>query len=157
MAMHPDSKKIFVLISGVEIRVYDLESKSDELFFKAEEFVSCISLSRSGKYMLVNMIREEELLCLEIDAEVIIAKYSGLEEQRYVLRPCFSGPDSEIVVSGSEGTCHVASTRGLSSECSSVGSGIFHCDCFVVVQTRRSTSGTATPESSRRRSRVMQA
>lgn len=103
LAIHPDGKKVFVLISGLELRVYDLETKSDELFFKSDVLISCISLSPLGKYLLVNFIQVEELTCLEIGAELIVAKYSGLKEQRYVTRPCFSGSHSEIIVSGSEG------------------------------------------------------
>lgn len=104
LAIHLDGKKAFVLISGLEIRVYDLEAKSDELFFKSDVLISCISLSPLGKYLLVNFIQEEEIACLEIGAELIVAKYSGLKEQRYVTRPCFSGSHSEFIVSGSEGT-----------------------------------------------------
>lgn len=105
MAVHPDGQRVFVLISGVEIRVFDLASKADELFFRADELVSCICLAPSGKFLLVNLIRDEEIVCLEVDAELIVAKYSGLAERRYVLRPCFSGHDEELVVCGSEGVC----------------------------------------------------
>ncbi|TYZ63081.1 hypothetical protein PybrP1_011769, partial [[Pythium] brassicae (nom. inval.)] len=99
MAMHPDGKRAFVLISGVEIRVYDLESKADELFFRAEELVSCISLAPSGKFLLVNLIRDEKIVCLEVDTGLIVATYSGLVEQRYVLRPCFGGHGDELAYS----------------------------------------------------------
>lgn len=103
VAVHPDGARVFVLISGTEIRSYDVASRADELLFHADALVSCMRLSPSGKHLLVNVIGVEEIVCLEVDADVVVATYTGVREQRYVLRPCFSGRDSELVVCGSEG------------------------------------------------------
>lgn len=104
IVVHPHGSKVFVLISGNEIRVYDITHKSDELFLQAEHLVSCLSISPSGKFLLVNFVKQEQIACVEIATGSIIAKYRGIHELRYVLRPCFSGAHSELVASGSEGT-----------------------------------------------------
>lgn len=94
---------MFVLISGVEVREYDLVAKSDKLFFKSEHLISCIAISPLGRYLLANFIQTQEIACLEIGTETILGTYDGLKEQRYVTRPCFTGHQSELIASGSEG------------------------------------------------------
>ncbi|KAF1333565.1 Chloride channel, partial [Globisporangium splendens] len=101
-AIHPGGRKVFILISGVEIREYDLIAKSDELFFKGEHLISCIAISPSGNHLLVNFIQTEEIVCLEIDSETILPKYIGVKEKRFITRPCFIGQQSDIVACGSE-------------------------------------------------------
>ncbi|RLN57393.1 hypothetical protein BBJ28_00002695 [Nothophytophthora sp. Chile5] len=100
--------EMFVLISSDEIRVYDMAHKSDELFLKTAHPISCLSISSSGKYLLVNLLQQSEILCVEIATGSTVAKYRRLREQRYVLRPCFGGAHDELVVSGSEGNDSVA-------------------------------------------------
>ncbi|KAL3657381.1 hypothetical protein V7S43_017700 [Phytophthora oleae] len=102
VVVHPHDSKVFVLTSGNEIRVYDIAHKSDELFLETEYLVSCLAMSPSGKFLLVNSVKQEQLACVEISTGSVVAKYRGIREQRYVLRPCFTGAHSELVVSGSE-------------------------------------------------------
>ncbi|CAI5732598.1 unnamed protein product [Peronospora destructor] len=102
IAVHPHDSKVFVLTSGYEVRVYDITLKSDQLFLQTEHLVSCLSISPSGKFILVNFVKEEQIACMEMATGSVVAKYRGLREQRYVLRPCFGGDHSELVVSGSE-------------------------------------------------------
>ncbi|CAH0519516.1 unnamed protein product [Peronospora belbahrii] len=102
IVVHPHSSKVFVLTSGHEIRVYDITLKTDQLFLQAEHLVSCLSVSPCGKFLLVNFIKQEQIACVDIATGSVTAKYCGLREQRYVLRPCFVGSHSEVVVAGSE-------------------------------------------------------
>ncbi|KUF79860.1 WD repeat-containing protein 26 [Phytophthora nicotianae] len=102
VVVHPHDSKVFVLISGYEIRVYDVAHKSDELFIEADNVMSCLTISPSGKFLLVNFVKQEQLTCIEIATGSVVAKYHGIREQRYVLRPCFIGAHSELVASGSE-------------------------------------------------------
>ncbi|KAL4146406.1 hypothetical protein PRNP1_012270 [Phytophthora ramorum] len=102
VVVHPHESKVFVLVSGYEIRVYDIAHKSDELFLEADHLVSCLSMSPCGKLLLLNFVRQEQIACVEISTALVTAKYRGIHEQRYVLRPCFGGAHSELVVSGSE-------------------------------------------------------
>uniref|UniRef100_K3WHL7 Uncharacterized protein n=1 Tax=Globisporangium ultimum (strain ATCC 200006 / CBS 805.95 / DAOM BR144) TaxID=431595 RepID=K3WHL7_GLOUD len=101
-AIHPGGKKVFILISGVEIREYDLVAKSDELFFKGEHLISCIAISSTGNHLLINFIQTEEIACLEINSETILPKYIGAKEKRFITRPCFVGQQNGIVTCGSE-------------------------------------------------------
>ncbi|KAG7396405.1 Dipeptidyl peptidase 2 [Phytophthora boehmeriae] len=102
IVVHPHESKVFVLVSGYEIRTYDIAQKTDGLFFKAERVISCIEISPCGKFLLINFVKQEQLVCLDIATVSIIAKYHGISEKRYVLRPCFCGTHCELVVSGSE-------------------------------------------------------
>ncbi|KAI9911599.1 hypothetical protein PsorP6_009589 [Peronosclerospora sorghi] len=101
-AVHPYQSKVFVLISSIEIRVFNTSLNSDELFFQGEDLISCISLSSCGKYLLVNYFQREQIACIETATGSLIAKYDGIREQRYVLRPCFTGTYNELVACGSE-------------------------------------------------------
>ncbi|KAE9037583.1 hypothetical protein PR001_g8316 [Phytophthora rubi] len=108
VVVHPHESKVFVLISGHEIRVYDVAHKSDELFFEAEHLISCLSISPSGEFLLMNLLKQEQVVCVEVATGSVVAKYRGIREQRYVLRPCFVGAHSELVACGSEdGKVHV--------------------------------------------------
>ncbi|POM63739.1 Hypothetical protein PHPALM_20820 [Phytophthora palmivora] len=102
VVVHPHDSKVFVLISGYEIRVYDIAHKSDELFLEADHLMSCLGISPSGKFLLVNFVKHEQIACVEIATSAVVAKYRGIREQRYVLRPCFTGAHSELVACGSE-------------------------------------------------------
>ncbi|OWZ08019.1 hypothetical protein PHMEG_00019501 [Phytophthora megakarya] len=102
VVVHPHDNKVFVLISGYEIRVYDIAHKADELFLEAEHLMSCLSISPSGKFLLVNFVKHEQIACIEIATGSVLAKYRGVREQRYVLRPCFVGTHNELVACGSE-------------------------------------------------------
>lgn len=103
-AVHPRDGRVFVLMPSNEIYLYDPTRRTDELFYEGDHLVSCIGLSTTGRYLLVNLVRHEEIVCLDVQSETLVARYRGLREQRYVLRPCFAGCQDEAVVSGSEGT-----------------------------------------------------
>jgi hypothetical protein len=102
-AVHPRDGRVFVLMPNNDIYVYDPARRTDELFYEGDHLVSCICLSTSGRYLLVNLVRHEEIVCLDIESEAVVARYRGVREQRYVLRPCFAGYQDEVVVCGSEG------------------------------------------------------
>jgi hypothetical protein len=78
-AVHPRDGRVFVLMPNNDIYVYDPARRTDELFYEGDHLVSCI------------------------ESEAVVARYCGLREQRYVLRPCFAGYQDEVVVCGSEG------------------------------------------------------
>lgn len=103
MVVHPHESKVFVLISAFEIRAYDVALRSDELLLEAEHAISCLNISSSGRFLLMNLLKQEQVVCVEVATGSVIAKYRGIREQRYVLRPCFVGAHSELVACGSEG------------------------------------------------------
>lgn len=103
MAMHPHRNQVFVLIAGAEIRVYDLDTKSDVTFFKSEHLISTIAISSDGRFVLANFIQQEKIACMEISTETIVANYRGIQEKRYIIQPSFCGYYDELVASGSEG------------------------------------------------------
>lgn len=99
---HPHDSKLFVLVSGHDIRVYNTSDKSDELFLEAENLTSCLAISPCGKYLLANLIKLDQIACFDVATGSVVANYGGVRVQRYVLRPCFIGNQSEFVTSGSE-------------------------------------------------------
>lgn len=107
MVIHPHRNRLFVLISGAEIRVYDLDTKSDAMFFKSEQLISSITISSDGRFLLANFIQQEKISCLEISTETIVSNYRGIQEKRYIIQPSFCGCYDELVASGSEGTLSV--------------------------------------------------
>lgn len=104
VAVHPRDGRVFALMPSNEIYVYDPARRTDELFYEGDHLISCISLSSTGQFLLINLVRHEEMVCLDVNSDTVVARYRGLQEQRYIIRPCFAGTQDEVVVSGSEGT-----------------------------------------------------
>ncbi|KAL7680041.1 putative translation initiation factor, beta propellor-like domain, WD40-repeat-containing [Plasmopara halstedii] len=102
VVVHPRNSNVFVLLPGFELRVYDVTQKSDHLILQTKHVVSCLVISSCGHFLLLNCIKEEQVMCVESTTGRTLATFQGMREQRYILRPCFIGFQHELVASGSE-------------------------------------------------------
>ena len=64
--------------------------------------MTCVSISRDSRYMLISMV-DSEVHLYDIDTAEIIRKYSGKQQGEYIIRSAFGGSDENMVISGSEG------------------------------------------------------
>ncbi len=83
------------------IRIYNLEVKSERIIDE-EKAITSLSLSKDGKYLLVNLVNQEIHLWDIAGKLNSPLKYRGHRQQRYVIRSCFGGSDQAFIASGSE-------------------------------------------------------
>ncbi|EFN59046.1 hypothetical protein CHLNCDRAFT_7805, partial [Chlorella variabilis] len=91
-----------------KVRVYDLEGDSESYIPEAETLIS-MSLSRDGRYLLVNLTSNSMHLWDLGDAPremhlpaMPCASYQGANQSRFVVRSCLGGLDDRFVLTGSE-------------------------------------------------------
>ena len=64
--------------------------------------MTCLSLSRDSRYMLVNMA-DNEVQLIDIETAEIVRRFLGQKQDTYVIRSSFGGADENLIISGSEG------------------------------------------------------
>lgn len=64
--------------------------------------MTCVSISKDSRYMLVNMA-DGEVQLIEIETAEITRRFLGQKQREYVIRSSFGGADENLVISGSEG------------------------------------------------------
>ena len=102
-AITPNSQKLIVMSPDNYITVYDLPTRTEEYSIKVAHKMTCITVSRDSKTMLVN-VENDEIHLIEIETADIIRRYSGQHQKDFIIRSAFGGADEGLVVSGSAGT-----------------------------------------------------
>ena len=110
-AITPDGQKLVVMSQDKYITVYDLPTRTEEYSIKVSYKMTCITVSRDSKTMLVNM-DNDEIHLIEIETADIVRRYVGQQQDDFIIRSAFGGADEGLVVSGSAGT-----TRQPSPSC----------------------------------------
>lgn len=100
-----------------DIRIYNLEERTERLI-EEEKPITSLSVSKDGRYLLVNLVSEEIHLWDIVANSKLPLKYRGHRQGRYVIRSCFGGSDHAFIVSGSEDSqvCFVDPTLGCRFE-----------------------------------------
>ncbi|KAF9439113.1 hypothetical protein BGZ76_011351 [Entomortierella beljakovae] len=108
LAISADGKKL-VVIGGAIIRIINLEDMSEVSKLEETEGITSISLSKDGRYLLVNIAPKpshvpthREIHLWDLVEERIVRNYTGYKQGRFVIRSCFGGWDEQFVISGSE-------------------------------------------------------
>ena len=101
-AITPNGQKLVVMSQDKHITVYDLPTRTEEYSIKVAHKMSCITVSRDSKTMLVNMANDEIHL-IEIETADIVRRYAGQQQNDFIIRSAFGGADEGLVVSGSAG------------------------------------------------------
>jgi WD40 repeat protein len=109
MAISNDGKKLVIVSAATkDVVVYNFETREREYSFSAQDKISCVSISRDSRYMLISMAGNEVHL-YDIETAEIIRKYSGKQQGEFVIRSAFGGSDENMIISGSEGKASVTS------------------------------------------------
>ncbi|CAM6099990.1 unnamed protein product [Calypogeia fissa] len=103
IAITRDGSHLVSICGEKDIRIYNLELKVDRVI-EEEKSITSLSVSRDGRYLLVNLVSQEIHLwdITEDDNTSKPFKYKGHRQGRYVIRSCFGGSDQAFILSGSE-------------------------------------------------------
>ena len=146
VAIAPDGRRLVVVSAERTIVVYDLASRAQQYSLRLKTDMTCVSIARDSRHMLVNMA-DNELQLIDLASAEIVQRFLGQKQGKYVIRSTFGGADENLVISGSEGTTPIFS-RVLGLRMSDAGL-IERC-----AQMARSTSSTASAAPLSKRSRA---
>ena len=85
-----------------QIFVYNYVTREEEYSILLKTKMTCISISRDSRYMLVNMA-DNEVQLIDIESAEIVRRFLGQKQQEFVIRSTFGGADENLIISGSEG------------------------------------------------------
>lgn len=102
-AVSPDGHYLVVASTSRTLYVYNLtkRQKLHQVTFESE--LTCVSIDRHSKYILLN--RGTQVALIDIETAEIAKKYShdSNTNRRYIFRSRFGGADDRFVITGSEG------------------------------------------------------
>lgn len=132
-AISPDGQRMVTISTEKQITVYNFVTREEEYSILLRSKMTCISISRDSRYMLVNMA-DNEVQLIDIQTAEIVRRFLGQKQDTYVIRSSFGGADENLIISGSEGI--YSSDREI------------HIYSILTwpLQTRRSTFGTKRME-----------
>lgn len=101
-AITPNGRKLVVMSTDNYITVYNLQDRTEDYAIKVSHRMTCITVSRDSRTMLVNM-ENDEVHLIDIESADIVRKYAGQRQNGFIIRSAFGGADEGLVVSGSSG------------------------------------------------------
>ena len=104
-AISSNGQKLVTISLERQIFIYNFVTRENEYHVESPAKMTCVSISRDSKYVLVSMA-DRDVYLYDIDTADIIRKYSGKQQGACVIRSSFGGSDENMVVSGSEGDFH---------------------------------------------------
>ena len=90
-----------------QIFVYNFVTREEEYSILLRTRMTCLSISRDSRYMLVNMA-DNEVQLIDIETAEIVRRFLGQKQQEFMIRSTFGGADENLIVSGSEGRISVS-------------------------------------------------
>ena len=103
LALSPDGQYLVTISGeGKQIYVYNFLTRDEEYSLQLKTDLTCVSISRDSKYMLVNMA-DNEVQLIDIRSAEIVRRFEGQKQGQNVIRSSFGGADENLILSGSEG------------------------------------------------------
>lgn len=100
-AISPDGQRMVTISPEKQIFVYNYVTREEEYSILLKTKMTCISISRDSRYMLVNMA-DNEVQLIDIETAEIVRRFLGQKQHEFVIRSTFGGADENLIISGSE-------------------------------------------------------
>lgn len=107
-AISPDGQRLVTISNDSQIFVYNFVTKEEKYSILLKTKMTCLSISRDSRYMLINMT-DNEIQLIDIETRKIVRRFLGQKQGEYVIRSSFGGADENLIISGSEGIIQVCS------------------------------------------------
>jgi len=104
LALSADGSRMVTISPDKRIRIFDLPHMHESTCVADQENLTSLSLSADGRYLLVNVSSDSrpEIQLWDLEEKLVVRKFSGHKQGRYVIRSCFGGVRDMLVVCGSE-------------------------------------------------------
>ena len=109
-----DGQRMVTISPERQIFVYNFVTREEEYSILLRSKMTCLSISRDSKYMLVNLA-DNEVQLIDIETAEIVRRFLGQKQGTFMIRSTFGGADENLIISGSEGTSDYRSRAPLSS------------------------------------------
>lgn len=115
-AISPDGRRLVVITSDKKLCMYDFRTYVEEYRISFPVDLTCVTITRDGKYMLLST-GGNEIQLLDIETTDVVRKYKGQKQGSFVIRSSFGGAAENFVISGSEGMQSSTSPWGVRTDC----------------------------------------
>lgn len=100
-AISSDGQRMVTISPECQIYVYNFVTREEEYSIRLRTKMTCLSISRDSRYMLVNLA-DNEVQLIDIETAEIVRRFLGQKQGKYVIRSSFGGADENLIISGSE-------------------------------------------------------
>lgn len=101
-AISPDGQRLITISSDKQIFVYNFVNREQLYCIMLRTKMTCVSISRDSRYMLINMA-ENEVQLIDIETADVVRRFLGQRQSEFIIRSAFGGADENLIISGSEG------------------------------------------------------
>ena len=101
-AISPDGQRLVTISSEKQIFVYNFVTREQLYSIVVRTKMTCISISRDSRYMLINLA-ENEVQLINIETAGLVRRFLGQRQSEFIIRSAFGGADENLIISGSEG------------------------------------------------------
>lgn len=98
----PLTRIIAACVDKRAIHIVDYHRREKTGSFHVDHDMTCLSLSRDGEEMLLNMSCGE-VWTIDVNSQDVRKKFRGQKQGKYVIRSCYGGASEGFVLSGGEG------------------------------------------------------
>ena len=98
----PLTRIVAACVDKRAIHIIDYHRREKTGSFHVDHDMTCLSLSRDGEEMLMNMSCGE-VWTIDVNSQDVKKKFRGQKQGKYVIRSCYGGAREGFVLSGGEG------------------------------------------------------
>jgi WD40 repeat protein len=102
LAVTPDGSRLVAICTAKMLHVYDLREKVETACLQLQSNLTSVHISRDSRYALINTAAQE-IEMWDLQKFCVVRRFSGHQQDHFVIRSCFGGAKENFVLSGSEG------------------------------------------------------